>query len=375
MNMLTRGRRSRPMYAQLNQRILNDIKSGQYRHGDLIPSERDLCLKYAVSRQTIRNALTKLVADGWLAPQPGKGTFVQVPPKPGGAHPPAAVAPPSQQVGWIYSMRTFVDDPAMHGFLLGIKSVLSQGGYSLSLSVSRRDSKHGVVPCYREWVRHRTMAGYILHSVEPRLQKQFQRWGVPVVCLGYLWEDADLPNLALDFRKIYRLMVEHLHQQGHRNIVAVVKHSDTTFRRECLQGFREGMAAHGATRSDRQIEDFDDTPYALTTVLRRILRRKPRPTSVLLAGDDHLEHVMPILETLGVRVPEDLHITALQAKPSRCPFIDRLCYFDYDAIGLGRRAAEKMIEILARGETHPRHELFDAGWIVDPVAAAPAARP
>ncbi|WP_172120219.1 GntR family transcriptional regulator [Actinomyces faecalis] len=48
--------------------------------GDAIPSERELCEVFKVSRMTVRQAVDTLVADGVLERHQGKGTFV-APPK------------------------------------------------------------------------------------------------------------------------------------------------------------------------------------------------------------------------------------------------------------------------------------------------------
>ncbi|MFC7754412.1 GntR family transcriptional regulator [Tsukamurella soli] len=44
--------------------------------GDMLPSERQLCLDYGVSRITVREALGQMVSDGHLVRIRGKGTFV-----------------------------------------------------------------------------------------------------------------------------------------------------------------------------------------------------------------------------------------------------------------------------------------------------------
>ena len=68
-----------PLYFQLKQLILGDIRSGKYREGDLIPTEMELSEMYALSRTTVRQATSELVQEGWLYKIKSKGTFVSHP--------------------------------------------------------------------------------------------------------------------------------------------------------------------------------------------------------------------------------------------------------------------------------------------------------
>lgn len=59
------------IYDYLAQSFAKELKPG-----DKIPSERELCEKFAVSRMTVRQAIGDLVAEGKLERIQGKGTFV-----------------------------------------------------------------------------------------------------------------------------------------------------------------------------------------------------------------------------------------------------------------------------------------------------------
>ena len=68
-----------PLYYQLKQMILAQIKDGTLQTGDMLPTELELCQRYGVSRQTIRQALGELVFEGYLHRHKGRGTFVARP--------------------------------------------------------------------------------------------------------------------------------------------------------------------------------------------------------------------------------------------------------------------------------------------------------
>lgn len=68
-----------PMYYQIKQLILKAIKEGELKGGDMLPAELEICEACQVSRPTIRQALSELVAEGYLNRCKGKGTFVSLP--------------------------------------------------------------------------------------------------------------------------------------------------------------------------------------------------------------------------------------------------------------------------------------------------------
>ncbi len=64
------------LYIQLTRIFLEEIRSGQWKLDQRIPSEEELCKKYDVSKITVRQAVNNLVSDGYLMKLQGKGTFV-----------------------------------------------------------------------------------------------------------------------------------------------------------------------------------------------------------------------------------------------------------------------------------------------------------
>lgn len=64
------------LYYQLKEDLLAKITSRKWLPGENIPSEKELCRMYGVSRTTVRKALEELEHAGYLTRQQGKGTFV-----------------------------------------------------------------------------------------------------------------------------------------------------------------------------------------------------------------------------------------------------------------------------------------------------------
>lgn len=68
-----------PLYYQIQQIVEERIDGGHWPPGMQVPSERELCEQFQVSRITVRQALLALANQGRLTRQQGVGTFVATP--------------------------------------------------------------------------------------------------------------------------------------------------------------------------------------------------------------------------------------------------------------------------------------------------------
>lgn len=71
-----------PLYKQIKNKIIQDIRNQVYKPGSKIPTQEAFAEKYGVSRVTVRQAIVELVQSGVLYTKRGKGTFVRPLPVP-----------------------------------------------------------------------------------------------------------------------------------------------------------------------------------------------------------------------------------------------------------------------------------------------------
>lgn len=65
------------LYMKVCQKIIHDIQNNKYGENEPLPSERDLCHEYHVSRSTIRQALDVLKKSDLIYSVQGNGTFIK----------------------------------------------------------------------------------------------------------------------------------------------------------------------------------------------------------------------------------------------------------------------------------------------------------
>jgi GntR family transcriptional regulator len=66
-----------PIYAQIEEQLRSIIKQPEYGNGKKLPNEVDLAKQIGVSRNTLRQAINKLVLEGLLSRKKGIGTVVE----------------------------------------------------------------------------------------------------------------------------------------------------------------------------------------------------------------------------------------------------------------------------------------------------------
>jgi len=64
------------IYLQIADAIIHDIHSGRLKAGDALPGSRNLAQRLKVNRNTIVEALSVLLIEGWLVSRERQGTFV-----------------------------------------------------------------------------------------------------------------------------------------------------------------------------------------------------------------------------------------------------------------------------------------------------------
>jgi GntR family hexuronate regulon transcriptional repressor len=83
---------TRKLYRQVADTIMASIKSGDYKPGSRLPSERDLAASFKVSRPTIREAMIALEIRGLVEARQGSGIYIT-------DHPPAQIGADDLDIG------------------------------------------------------------------------------------------------------------------------------------------------------------------------------------------------------------------------------------------------------------------------------------
>jgi GntR family transcriptional regulator len=110
-----------PYYAQVKELIHERIRKGDWKTGEQLPGEPELCRIFEVSRTVIRQALDSLMREGVIVRIKGRGTFV---------------AEPKISEGLVQTLTGFYEDMMRQGYV-PVSKVLKQEVVPASSKIAR----------------------------------------------------------------------------------------------------------------------------------------------------------------------------------------------------------------------------------------------
>ena len=330
-------------YQAVAQSLRRDIAAGIFQDGQTLLTEEELKRKFSVSRQTIRQAIALLEADGLVVRRRGSGTYVtHGPRKHGGA----------LNVGVI---TTYITDYIFPSIVRGIESVLSTEGCIMSLSATYNHTDHERALLRR--FLDSPVDGLIIEGTRTAmpnpnipLYEELRERNIPYVFInGYYPQLPRNIHIVTDDEAGGRQAVELLVSKGHTRIGGIFKSDDMQGHLR-YQGFAAALHAFGlpvpeervcwfATESKKHfLEDAQGAAF---------LDALPRATDALVCYNDEI--ALMLLERLEQRhlsVPKDLSLVSFDNSAYAGICTPKLTSLSHPKEQFGRIAAEKLMRMM-----------------------------
>lgn len=224
---------------QLRKKVSENMEKGITR----LPSEQELCYRYRVSRQTVRQSLSLLQQEGLIVKKQGSGSYI------------TGLTSENNVIGVLVAD----DQDAHYAALLGdIRQTLSEMGFSTNvyLTRNRTHTERAILSALKD----SPPRGLIVEGVKSALPnpnldlyRQLNSLGIPMVFLSaYYAAFYQQPYIKEDNVAGSALLTRHLLEQGHREIGGIFK-SDDMQGVERYRGFMEAMQECGITVPDERI--------------------------------------------------------------------------------------------------------------------------
>lgn len=350
--------RRQPLYQQIYEQLLEDIRTGKYPPGSQLPTEKELAQAYGVSRITSKRALTELADAGLIERIRGRGSFVHARAQSAER---AAPAQRSKRIG-------FIAQDVGHAFgmelLAGVERESGRLGFSLLLRMTR-GSQEAEMAAIEELLAQ-DVAGLIVFPVNgerynPALLRLYLS-GMPVVLVDRYFRGLDIASVSSDNEAAAKKAVTYLIDSGHRAIAVLSPPPEGTV---TIEDRVKGYVSAFVERNlpiDHSLLLTDLTTSLPGQPQRSAYERDQRKVVDLLAQHPEVSAFFAVeynlalvarsaVEAIGRRVPADYSIVCFDAPPQDEAFFTHV---RQDERRMGEQAVRLLAELIderAKGES------------------------
>lgn len=294
-------------YEEIRQWIKDKILDGSFPVGTKIPSENELSEQFGYSRQTVRQAIGTLEADGYLIRSKGSGTYVHRPSK-------RTNEKATMRIGLI---TTYFDDYIFPGIIHGIEEVLSENRYSMSLGITH-NKQSDEENCLKQMLAN-GIDGLIvegtksaLPNVNSMLYREIADKGIPIVFINGFYRDYCDSYVVMDDIKAGEMLMEMLISKGHTRIGGIFKSDDIQGLRR-YEGMQRAAKRHGISITDNSVIWYttEDFTYLFDGNMdEAILSRLNDVTAIICYNDQTAASLIKMLGKYSFKIPKDYSIVS-----------------------------------------------------------------
>ncbi len=333
-------------YGQVMTDLIRRIGSGEWRVGETIPSVLELQRAYGFNRLTILKALNRLESEGYLSVEQGRGTFVRR-------------KEVRKLVGLCFGDDIFSPEASPFSFLMAraAQAYFRDSGSELKYYVEHANLKVERVldrDLVDDIVSGRLRGLITVGSDAPLALVRSDLWArhrLPWVDVSV--HDVATHRVQCDVLPAMTLGVGYLQRTGRRRIAALGMGKDSI--PATLAPFHRLLAARGmATRPEWTPQLRRTSERGGFDGMRAIWACPEKPDALLVMDDILAKGAVQAIQTLGIRVPQDVALISLANKGSGLFYPISFPRLEFDPQTIMRKAGKLLETLMARPDAPPR---------------------
>lgn len=179
--------------------------------------------------------------------------------------------------------------------------------------------------------------------------------GVPCVLLDRL-ASRDFDQVGVENKDAVKQLVNHVVGHGHRRIGMLSNQAGLATTVERIDGYKQGLAAHGIAWDDRLLELGSSDPGICRGAARRLLDLPERPSAIITGNNFSTICAMHAIRERGLRVPHDIALVGFDDFEWAEAFEPRLTVMAQPCKQIGEMAAKLLVDRI-RDREHPRQTM------------------
>ncbi|NQX49259.1 GntR family transcriptional regulator [Paenibacillus tritici] len=348
---------SKPMYEMIFHTLRERITKNEYKAGERIPSEKELCSEFGVSRITSKKALKMLADEHLIVRQPGRGSFVADTASASAVLKPfdfPQIARTSGKRRVIGLVITHFSDMYGTELIYGMEEASREN--DAFLIVRRSFGISGLEETTIQQLLELGVDGLIIFPAQGEyfsaeiLKLVIQKF--PFVMIDRYLKGIPASSVSTDHIQAAQEATRYLFELGHRHIGFLAPPpANTTAIEERIDGILAAFVEHNLlVNRELWMETLTSTmpnvfdPQARVEDVDRLvehLRKHPQITALFAAEYNIALMVEEAAGKLGLRIPEDLSVICFDSPEPHegC----RITHMRQDQFSIGKQAFENVL--------------------------------
>ena len=349
------------IYSALKDGIVKREFAPEYR----LPSESELCRRFKVARNTVRQALSLLERQGLVDKVKGKGTFITK----RGFRKTGVIGlfiPDYRSASFFSALKAELERCAKNlGYNIHLESIALQKG--IPDDDSMRKSARRLAAKRVEGVIFRPLLDKNRTATNKEILKVFQHAETPVVLIDsdatLRPERSECDLVAVDNVSAGRRIASHLLNTGRKRLAFLMSGIEINFNSN-WENRLFGIAGEVAVRGmDNGVQTLRFSPNDLQS-LRTLFRSQKRPDAITCGNDNEAHTLIKSLKSIGIRVPDDVAVTGFDDDPLARSSIPPLTTIRQPVGLIAKTAFKTLLARIRYPQNDPREILLDAPLLV-----------
>ena len=352
-----------PLYIQVKQHILEQIKGGKFKPGDKLPSEKELTDLFGVSRVTVRNALGELQSEGIIVRISGKGTFVADAKDTDKANEDEKGTLNSKEVGVIGVILCHIDSPFHIRLLTSIEKEVNKQGYRMLFALS-----NGEFEKEQSLIDSMLLAGVqglVIYPADGKFYNEeilkLSIENFPIVLVDRYLPGINTCSVYSDNKEGAYLVGDYLASKGHENIALLSPSPGETMPLlDRLEGFSKALNANNIqVKSHLWVTDLLNCPVPdkkgrhmeninkIEALINAHKHKNDKITAMYAINALTALVTYKAVINLGYRVPDDIEIVCFDNTTEYFTIEDYpISFIDHSEEAMGRAAVQSVVDII-----------------------------
>jgi DNA-binding LacI/PurR family transcriptional regulator/DNA-binding transcriptional regulator YhcF (GntR family) len=336
-----------PLYRQVQEYILEGIRSNRWKDGELLPSENQIAETLQVSRITIRHALDELVQKGLVYRIQGKGTFLSSASQGEPVIFDSGNRDTCRSLPLIAYLSPRLHNDYMAALLNNIEEEISTRRHFLLFSRTHEDQ--GIEKAKLKDLAHLGVKGIVIFPVDGEVfNEEILRLTLdsyPLVIIDRYLRGLETNCVCSDNLGGAFQAAGHLLALGHRNIAFISTNiQGTSSIEDRLAGYERAFAEYGVPiRPEFFLTDLKVGDEQNKERIRDFLKANPGITGILSVNTTIGIQIIEAAAETGRSIPQDLSIVFFD-KIEHLPF--KPTYIKQQAADIAKEAIRLLFDII-----------------------------